>query len=594
MTFRNPLLLGLLFAAAVAVGVAGLASSYVVFLLTGAAVTTVFMQSYGLITGRAGVISLCQLSFAGIGAWVVGWANVADVPGGFYVWLPLGGLAAVVAGLVIGLPALRLRGVNLAVATFAFATALDVVFTGLAFPGQDDFNFVRRPAGFEDDRAYFVFALVVVTAIFVGLRWLDRSRTGGALAEIRHSERAAAAHGISVARGKLTAFALSAFVAGVGGGLMAGQLGVVAAGNFASFASVSLFAIALFVGTRHPEGAVAGGVIGAVFPVLIDSIGIPQDLSALFFAVGAVQVLRLGGSQTDLLRAARRQKRASRTFPPTVSNAQAPRVQRSDTASEDANVELEGPERTTRRARTFDSPVLEVRGLVVRFGALTAVDHVDLVVPRGAVVGLVGPNGAGKSTLINTVTGFTGRYEGGVLLDGRPVDRLPAHRRARAGLRRSFQQLRVPTALSVGMFLQVAAGRKLTPDEVDEQLALFECPAADVPMETVDVATRRLLEVAGLALGRPPVLLLDEPAAGHSSSETRLLQRRLAEIPERFGTAVLLVEHDIELVRSTCDSVVVMDFGRVIAQGPPDEVLADPAVVAAYLGTAPTPEGKNP
>ncbi|MFD7660304.1 branched-chain amino acid ABC transporter permease, partial [Actinosynnema sp. NPDC059797] len=267
MNHLRPLLLGLAFAALVAAGVAGLASSYVLFLLTGAAVTTVFMQSYGLITGRAGVISLCQLSFAAIGAWVVGWANVADVPGGFYAWLPLSGLAAVVAGLVIGLPALRLRGVNLAVATFAFATALDVVFAGLAFPGQDDFDFVRRPAGFETDRAYFVFAVAVVTAIFVGLWFLDRSRAGGALAEIRHSERAAAAHGISVARGKLTAFALSAFVAGVGGGLMAGQLGIVAPGNFASFASVSFFAIALFVGTKNVEGAIAGGGIGAVFPV---------------------------------------------------------------------------------------------------------------------------------------------------------------------------------------------------------------------------------------------------------------------------------------------------------------------------------------
>ncbi|PSL57447.1 amino acid/amide ABC transporter membrane protein 2 (HAAT family) /amino acid/amide ABC transporter ATP-binding protein 1 (HAAT family) [Saccharothrix carnea] len=577
---RNPLVLGLVAAAAVAFGVAGFASSYVTFLLTGAAVTTVFMQSYGLITGRAGVISLCQLSFAAIGAWVVGWANVADVPGGFYAWLPLGGLAAVVAGLVIGLPALRLRGVNLAVATFAFATALDVVFTGIAFPGQDTFDFVRRPAGFTDDSGYFVFTVAVVTAIFVGLWLLDRSRAGGALVEIRHSERAAAAHGISVARGKLTAFALSAFVAGVGGGLMAGQLGVVAAGNFATFASVSFFAIALFVGTNNIEGAIAGGLIGAVFPVIIDALGIPQDLSALFFGIGAIQVLRLGGSQTDLLRASRRRKRQSRAHPPTRESP--------TPTTRESNVQR------TRIQRSGGGAALEVRGLRVRFGALTAVDGVDLVVPKGHVVGLVGPNGAGKSTLINAVTGFTTRYDGTVLLDGRPVDGLAAHHRARAGLRRSFQQLRVPTALSVGMFLQVAAGRKLSRDEVDEQLALFECPTADTPMDVVDVATRRLLEVAGLAAGRPPVLLLDEPAAGHSSTETRLLQRRLAELPERFGTAVLLVEHDIELVRSTCDSLVVVDFGRVIASGPPDEVLADPAVVAAYLGApAHSPEGNS-
>ncbi|CRK57853.1 Branched-chain amino acid transport ATP-binding protein LivG (TC 3.A.1.4.1) [Alloactinosynnema sp. L-07] len=568
MNPRHPLVLGLAFAVLATGLIAGLGSNYLIFLGTGALVSTVFMQSYGLITGRAGVIALCQLSFAAIGAWVVGWANVAGVPGGFVVWMLLGGLAAVAAGVVIGLPALRLRGVNLAVATFAFATALDVVFGGLPFPGQDDFEFVRRPFGLIDDAGYFVFTAAVVTAIFVGLWFLDRSRLGGALAEIRHSERAAAAHGISVARGKLTAFALSAFVAGVGGGLMAGQLGVVSAGNFAAFASVSFFAIALFVGTNNVEGAVAGGVMGAIFPVLIDAVGIPQDLAALFFAFGAIQVLRLGGSQTDLMRAQRRRKKAGKALPPPP---------------------VEPPPLPPRQRRSGGSrPALEVSGITVRFGALTAVDGVDLVVPRGSVVGLVGPNGAGKSTLINTITGFTGRYEGQVLLDGVAVDGLPAHRRARAGLRRSFQQLRVPTTITVGMFLQVAAGKSLSRREVDEQLALFGCPAADLPMEAVDVATRRLLEVAGLAAGRPPVLLLDEPAAGHSGGETRLLQQRLAEIPDRFDTAVLLVEHDIDLVRSVCDTVVVMDFGRVIAAGPPERVLAEPAVVSAYLGTAPT------
>lgn len=567
---KRPVAAGVLGAALVAALVAGFASSYLTFLLTGAAITTVFMQSYGLITGRAGVISLCQLSFAAIGAWVVGWANVAGVPGGFYVWLPLGGLAATVAGLLIGLPALRLRGVNLAVATFAFATALDVVFGGLAFPGQDDFTFVRRPDGFTDDSGYFVFTVAVVTVIFLGLRALDRSRAGGALLEIRHSERAAAAHGTSVARGKLTAFALSAFVASVGGGLMAGQLGVVAAGNFTTFASVSLFAIALFVGTNNIEGAIAGGLMGAFFPLLLDAVGIPQDLAALFFGVGAVQVLRLGGSQTDLLRAARRRRRRTGDLPIPAANPK-PLV----------------PLRLRAPLECADAtPALEVRGLRVRFGALTALDGVDLVVPKGHVVGLVGPNGAGKSTLINAVTGFVDHYDGAVLLDGKPVDALPAHRRARAGLRRSFQQLRVPEALTVGMYLQVAAGRTLGPTEVDEQLALFELPAADVPIASVDVATRRLLEVAGLTAGRPAVLLLDEPAAGHSGAETELVQRRIAEVPERFDTAVLLVEHDIELVRATCDSVVVLDFGRVIAVGPPDDVLADPAVVAAYLGSA--------
>ncbi|GLZ41366.1 ATP-binding cassette domain-containing protein [Actinokineospora sp. NBRC 105648] len=564
----KPLPLTLIAAAVVVIVLSSVSSSSMLFNLTAAAVAVVFMQSYGLITGRAGVISLCQLSFAAIGAWTVGWANVHEVPGGLYVWLLLGGLVAVLAGLLIGLPALRLRGVNLAVATFAFAIALDVVFGGLSFPGQNDYNFVRRPELFDTDAAYFVFTAIVVAVIFVGLYFLDRSRLGGALVEIRHSERAAAAHGISVTKGKLAAFALSAFVAGVGGGLMAGQLGIVTAGNFSSFASVAMFAIALFVGTNNIEGAIAGGVMGAFVPVLMDAIGIPQDLASLLFGVGAIQVLRLGMSQTDLLRTQRRRKRAERNPLPPI---QAPPVQ---------VFPRQRPARIVRRG----APALEVRDLRVTFGNLVAVNDVNLVLPRGQVVGLVGPNGAGKSTLINTVTGFTGRYTGQVLLDGKPVDDLSAHRRARAGVRRSFQQLRVPTSISVGMFLQVAAGATLTRQAIDEQLALFGCPPADTPVEVVDVATRRLLEVAGLAVGRPRVLLLDEPAAGHSSDETRLLVDRLAEIPERFDTSLLLVEHDIELVRAVCDQIVVLDFGSVIASGPPEQVLSDPAVIAAYLG----------
>jgi branched-chain amino acid transport system permease protein len=549
-----------LIAGAVLVALAyGVASSYQIFLLTGAAVAVVMMQSYGLITGRAGVISLCQMSFAAIGAWIVGWCNVNDVPGGFYLWLVLGGLAAVVAGVAIGLPALRLRGVNLAVATFAFATSLDVVFGALDFPGQDEFDFVRRPELFSSDSDYFVFASIVVAALFVLLWWIDRTRIGGAWIEIRQSERAAAAHGNSVAVGKLTAFALSAFVAGIGGGLMAGQLGVVSATNFTSGASVAFFAIALFIGAHNVEGAIMGGLLGALFPVLIDKIGIPQDLAAMFFGIAAVHVLRHGVSQTDDIRARRRSRRGKVT-PSAVDIA--PVV----------------------RQREPGPTVLEIVDLRVRFGNLVAVDGVSLTVPSRSIVGLVGPNGAGKSTVINAVTGFVDGYNGSVLLHGQPIDGLAAHRRARAGVRRSFQQLRVPAALTAGMFLQVAAGRRLTRQEIDEQLALFGCPQADAPIDTVDIATRRLLEVAGLAAGAPPVLLLDEPAAGQSSGETRLLAQRLAEIPERFGTAVVLVEHDIEFVRSVCDVVVVLDFGKVIAKGPPGRVLSDPAVIAAYLG----------
>lgn len=589
---RQPVATSLLLGLVATFVIYSMASAYWLFLITSGAISIVVMQGFGVIVGRAGVITLCQMSFAGIGAWIVGWCNVHSVPGGFYVWLLVGALAAVVAGVLIGLPALRLRGVNLAVATFAFATSIDVIFSAVNFPGQDDNLIVERPAGFVDDNHYLVLVVVVIAAIFLGLRWLDRTRTGGALIEIRHSERAAAAHGVNVARSKVLAFAISAFIAGIAGGLMAGQLGLVQASNFASGSSIAMFAVALFVGTHNPEGAIFGGILGALFPVLLDKIGLPQDLGALFFGVGAVLVLKAGGSQTDLDRAKRRRKRVRALL-------DRPRARAGESAGADGAASATTPVRPKPVAGGV--PALKVSGLTVKFGTLTAVDNIDLELPAGGILGLVGPNGAGKSTLINTVTGFIRDYQGTVTLGGKAIDGLSAHRRARAGVRRSFQQLRVPPALTVGMFLQVAAGRTLSNQEIQEHLDWFDCPPADCPIDVIDVGTRRILEVAGLAAGRPPVLLLDEPAAGQSAEQTEALAARLAEIPARSGSAVLLVEHDIELVRSTCDTLAVLDFGQLIAYGPPSEVLADPRVVAAYLGgdtstqrapsDSPTPQG---
>jgi branched-chain amino acid transport system permease protein len=548
-------------------------SHYWLFLLTGGVISIPIMQSLGVITGRVGVMSLCQLSFAMVGAWVTGWCNVRDVPGGFPVWMILAGLAAVPAGLVLGFPALRLRGVNLAITTFAFATALDVVFASRQFPGADTFDFVKRPAAFASDGGYFQFVVIVVALVFAGLHLVDRSRLGASWLELRHSERGAAAHGTNVATSKLAAFATSAFIAGLGGALLVGQVGLTTPAPFTAQTSLFYFAIAVTIGVRYWDAAVIAGLLGALLPVLLDAVHVPQDAASVAFGILAVLILARGRGQmgqSEIIRA-RRQARQARPAPVRSWAPPGP----SPTGARGAR---------TRGAGAAGAPALELRGVTVRFGAVVAVDDVSLALPRGSVVALIGPNGAGKSTLINAATGFV-RASGQVLLDGRPLDGLPPHRRARRGIRRSFQQLRVPPALTAGMFLATAAGRRLGREETREYLDWFGCPSPDVPIATMDVGTRRLLEVAGLAAGRPSVLLLDEPAAGQGAREAELLSRRISEIPERTGSTVLLVEHDINLVRAACDSLVVMDFGRVIASGPPDAILGDPRVVAAYLGT---------
>ncbi|MEU5868197.1 ATP-binding cassette domain-containing protein [Nonomuraea sp. NPDC047529] len=536
---------------------------YWIYLAIAAVVSGVLMQSYGVIVGRAGVMSLCQMSFAAIGAWVVLRLNLADAPGGLLLWLVLGGLAAVPVGVAIGLPALRIRGVNLAVVTLGFAVSTDIVLNANQFPGTAELKTVVRPGPFSSDAAYFVLAMTVFVLIAVGLALVNRTRIGRSWLELRHSERAAAAHGISVARSKLTAFAISAFIAGIGGGLMAGQLGLVVSGNFAMMQSLALFAVAVLIGPHNTEGAVLGGIFGAVMATILEKLRLPQDLGGILFGVMAIFALRSGVSQTDFTRA-RRRERAAR-----------PLLEAAVPAEEPAPLP----------PATGEGNVLEVRGLSVRFGQVVALDGVDLTVPALGVCGLIGPNGAGKSTLISAVTGFAARYEGSVVLAGQPLDRLSPSVRARRGLRRTFQTTAIASELTQEEYLAIVAGRRLPAAETEEVLRFFGCPPGEVPVSILDAGTRRLLDVAAAIAARPKVALLDEPAAGQSAAESLRLGRRLAQVPARFGVSILLVEHDMDLVRAACGQVTVLDFGHVIASGPTLDVLDAPAVRAAYLGT---------
>ena len=159
------------------------------------------------------------------------------------------------------------------------------------------------------------------------------------------------------------------------------------------------------------------------------------------------------------------------------------------------------------------------------------------------------------------------------------------------GLRRTFQQDRVPPQLTVEAYVQFVARKRLDHEELTDALSFLGCPAPSEQLANVDVGTRRLIEVAAAVLSGPRVLILDEPAAGLSHEEHLLFGQRLTRIPSRFDTAIVLIEHDLDLVRSVCTELTVLDFGRVLAQGVSSEVLDDPAVVAAYMGDAEMTDG---
>jgi ABC-type branched-subunit amino acid transport system ATPase component len=257
------------------------------------------------------------------------------------------------------------------------------------------------------------------------------------------------------------------------------------------------------------------------------------------------------------------------------------------------------PTETTESSRTTADNLLEVEGLTVRFGGLAALDDVHLVVPRGGFVGLIGPNGAGKTTFMDAVSGLI-PSTGSVRFAGQEINARPPHARVRLGLGRTFQSLELFEDLTVRENLLVAAERTRwwSPlrDLFRSRAESDAAAAADAALETVELTAfagqmptdlslgqRKLVSVARGLAARPELLLLDEPAAGLDSEESLALGRQLRAVAAA-GTTVLLIDHDMGMVREVCDHIEVLDAGRLIASGDPDAIMSDPKVIAAYLG----------
>jgi branched-chain amino acid transport system ATP-binding protein len=234
--------------------------------------------------------------------------------------------------------------------------------------------------------------------------------------------------------------------------------------------------------------------------------------------------------------------------------------------------------------------MIEVDGLTVRFAGVTPIDDVSVVFASGAC-GLIGPNGAGKTTFFNVLSGFVNPAAGSIRAFGEDLLRLADYRRARWGLRRTFQTEMAIEQLSV--FDNVAmihehSGAKRTTRR-SEVLSAIEFVGLDVSPTTkvggLGAAERRLVEIARAVVGNPRVVLLDEPAAGLPDEETGHLAQVIREIPGKFGALVILVDHDMSLVSACCETTAVLDFGKLIASGPTADVLRDEHVMRAYLGT---------
>ncbi|MEU1272441.1 ATP-binding cassette domain-containing protein [Streptomyces sp. NPDC005799] len=574
----------------------------------------VVLLSLVVVTGRGGQISLGQAAYAGLGALFTALLSAGRFPG-----LPrLPELAALVVavvlvaplGLLTGRPAISRRGLALALVTFAVGVGVSrFVF---AQPYATSGLSLDRPAAFDGDRAYYVLELVLLAAALLATHALRRGRTGRALAAMRDDESGASATGVQVPSLKLLAFVSGAALAALGGGMLGMGVRAFDPAAFDPVRGLLWFAAVVVLGADSTLGALAaaallvgldagtrGGVAAAVIGVLAVLVG--------RFPAGPHEALRTAASRLRGRRTAKLTPAGARVRthvhpaarPATRRRALAGVTPRPRVAAADGAPPPPGPPAPDHESRTGGggwntnpaggrvprhapapaaaaAPTLKARSLHARYGRFTALDGVDIDVPPGRITAVVGPNGAGKSTLFHCLAGTLHPTHGQVYLGDRDITRLPPHTRTRLGIARTFQQLSVFPSLTVAENVRVGAeqGRPTDPEAVERALRLFglDGPASSLPAAALPTGTLRRVELARALAGNPRVLLLDEPAAGLDGTEVAAMTRVLKALAAD-GTALLVVEHDLDLVADLADVVHVMTAGHIVASGPPDHVL---------------------
>lgn len=561
--------------------------------LTVSLCVAIVLLSVVVLTGYAGQLSLAQYSIAGFGAYVAGrLVAVYEIP--FLVGLVAGVAAAVPLGIVFGLPAVRTRGINLAIVTLGLGTTIELMlFRNREYTGGVAGTQVGNPSLFGYDigsiaypERYGMFVLAMALLAVWVVANVRRGRSGRRLIAVRTNERAAAALGIDVMVAKLFAFSLAAGIAALGGILLAFRLSSISYQSYTSFTSITYVGVALVGGVGFLLGPFVGatmataGVSQEVLESTWDGVGRwAQLISGI--AILLIVLKNKDGVVSEWAEGYKVLKRSRKWGRPYV-------IRLDEVADTDLGQHAQVPSRRLAADR-----------LSVKYGAVTAVDGVSFELEPGRVTGLIGPNGAGKTSLIDALSGFV-PSSGRVLLDAEDLSSRSPTRRARAGVARSFQSLELFEDSTVFENISVAADpqdfrsylRDLVwpvnppfPPEVVRAIREFELDD-DLHRDVHDLSygKRRLLAIARAVAMHPSVLLLDEPAAGLSSRESRELASVVRRLADEWGMAIMVVEHDMEFVMGVCDEVIVLDFGRQIAAGTPEQIWNDPAVVAAYLG----------
>jgi branched-chain amino acid transport system permease protein len=541
-----------------------------------------------ILTGYAGQLSLGHAALMAMGAYTTAILTKALAPiaffaaTGLHIWLGViaGTAAAAALGALLAFPALRVRGPYLAMVTIAFGWVIFKVLQEWVPVTGGDLGLASIPKAqigpyiFDTQSFYYVALALFAVALLLQHR-LVGSQIGLAIRAMKHSEIAVSSVGINVHRLKVLVFVISAAFAGFGGTLFAHQQNYISPDNFQFFSSVFFLLAVLFGGAGTLLGPAIGAAVLTLLPEMLHDFEKFRlivyggfILVTLYFLPNGVMGLleRRGAARADRRNAAREA------------------VQPDFAATAGASLELNNVSKN--------------------FGGLQALRDVSFHIAPGSIHALIGPNGAGKTTLINVVTGFYRADGGAILLDGQAAKIGSMHDAARRGIVRTFQTIKLFGNMTVlehvliGLACHSGAGSSLLGRAQAREQAARNLAAArqlialvglsrfeQAPSSTLAYGHRRLLEIARALAVRPKVLLLDEPAAGLMAEEIALLAKIIRKL-RAAGMTVLLIEHHIDLVVSISDRVTVLDYGAVIADGPPAAVQRDKRVIAAYLGPA--------
>ena len=547
---------------------------------------TILVLSAGLAIKEAGLVTLCQVSFAAVGG--VAFAHmVSDHHWPFFAALLFAGLVAMLVGAFVAIPAIRVSGVFLALATFGFGLALQTLLypTGIMFTvSYDGLPNIPRPDFARSDHAFYYLALAFAVLTGLVMIVIEHGRLGRLLRGLADSPLALSTMGSPVNVVRVIVFSVSAFFAGIAGALYGPMFHEIGLGTplFQSALSLQIFLIIMLVGVGTPWYGLLGGLALVTFAGYVSqwlNLTNIQPYLSLLLGAGAVMIASQAERRPILPIPLQRFCERFRTH---------------------REVDFAGG----RSRRRPEGEALVIRDLIVRFGGTVAVSDLSIEAPYNRITGLIGPNGAGKTTTFNACSGLVTPTRGRITFDGRDIGSLAASRRARLGLGRTFQIMELWDTLTVRENIALgveapASGRGfrsvLTATRREHRdMAAATVEAArlagitdllDRPAGALSTGQRRLVELARVLAGPYDLLLLDEPSAGLDRGESERLGQILRNVVAERGTGVLIVEHDVPLVREVCDYIYVMDFGHKIFEGTPSAAVASPEVQAAYLGT---------